>query len=124
MLEKLVTAVRRAMRRLSGSFSSRAYGAQLGVYKTPARKDDSRHFPPNLNFRHEDFARECQMFRRTCGDLLACFFICSQGCGCVRCTGIPCALFFERARSMHHSSANVHRGIAKSHPLRCHGPAV
>src|SRR5690242_14935245 len=31
-------------------------------------------------------------FRRTCGDLLACFLHCTQGCGCVRCTGIPCAL--------------------------------
>ncbi|WP_426199323.1 SDR family oxidoreductase [Pseudomonas sp. DC3200b2] len=35
----------------------KVYGAHLGVYKTPAREDDSRHFPPNLYFRHEDFAR-------------------------------------------------------------------
>lgn len=124
MLENLVAAVRNAMRRLSDSFSSRAYGAQLGVCKTPAREDDSHDFPPNLYFRHEDFARECRMFPRTCGDFLACFFICTQGCGCVRCTGIACALFFERAGSMHHSGANVSRGNAESHPLRCHGPAV
>jgi hypothetical protein len=37
-----------------------AYGARLGVYKTPAREDDSRHFPPNLYFRHEDFARSLE----------------------------------------------------------------
>jgi hypothetical protein len=36
----------------------KAYGVQPGVYKTPAREDDSRHFPPNLHFRHEDFARK------------------------------------------------------------------
>ncbi len=35
----------------------KVYGAHLGVYKTPAREDDSRHFPPNLYFRHEDYAR-------------------------------------------------------------------
>jgi hypothetical protein len=48
---------------LSGSFffqGGKVYGAQLGVYKTPAREDDSRHFPPNLYFRHEDFARSLE----------------------------------------------------------------
>lgn len=36
----------------------KVYGAHLGVYKTPAREEDSRHFPPNLYFRQEDHARE------------------------------------------------------------------
>ncbi|MGB7486527.1 MAG: SDR family oxidoreductase [Phormidesmis sp.] len=35
----------------------KVYGAHLGVYKSPAKEDDSRHFPPNLYFRHEDFAK-------------------------------------------------------------------
>lgn len=35
----------------------KVYGAHLGVYKTPAREDDSRHYPPNLYFEHEDYAR-------------------------------------------------------------------
>lgn len=35
----------------------KVYGAHLGIYKTPAREDDSRHFPPNLYFEHEDFAK-------------------------------------------------------------------
>ncbi|SJL82545.1 NAD-dependent epimerase/dehydratase family protein [Vibrio palustris] len=35
----------------------KVYGAHLGVYKTPARENDSRHFPPNLYFEHEDYAR-------------------------------------------------------------------
>jgi nucleoside-diphosphate-sugar epimerase len=38
----------------------KVYGAHLGVYKTPAREEDSRHFPPNLYFRHEDFARSLE----------------------------------------------------------------
>lgn len=35
----------------------KVYGAHLGVYKTPAREDDSRHFPPNLYFDQEDIAK-------------------------------------------------------------------
>ncbi|MDH2291558.1 SDR family oxidoreductase [Cobetia sp. 10Alg 146] len=38
----------------------KVYGAHLGVYKTPAREEDSRHFPPNLYFEHEDLARELE----------------------------------------------------------------
>ncbi|MCW4579548.1 NAD-dependent epimerase/dehydratase family protein [Gluconacetobacter entanii] len=60
MLENLVAALRRAaapLERLIFVQGGKVYGAHLGVYKTPAREDDSRHFPPNLYFRHEDFAR-------------------------------------------------------------------
>lgn len=38
----------------------KVYGAQLGVYRTPAWEDESRHFPPNLYFQHEDFARSLE----------------------------------------------------------------
>ncbi|MBB2200673.1 SDR family oxidoreductase [Gluconacetobacter tumulisoli] len=60
MLENLVAALRAAgapLERLVFIQGGKVYGAHLGVYKTPAREDDSRHFPPNLYFRHEDFAR-------------------------------------------------------------------
>lgn len=60
MLENLVAALRKAgapLERLIFIQGGKVYGAHLGVYKTPAREDDSRHFPPNLYFRHEDFAR-------------------------------------------------------------------
>ena len=36
----------------------KVYGAHLGIYKTPAREDDSRHFPPNLYFNHEELVKE------------------------------------------------------------------
>ena len=36
----------------------KVYGAHLGTYKTPAREDQSRHFPPNLYFRHEDYSKK------------------------------------------------------------------
>jgi nucleoside-diphosphate-sugar epimerase len=60
MLEHLVAAVRNAgapLERIIFIQGGKVYGAHLGVYKTPAREEDSRHFPPNLYFRHEDFAR-------------------------------------------------------------------
>ena len=60
MFEHLVNALRTAgakLERITFVQGGKVYGAQLGVYKTPAREDDSRHFPPNLYFRHEDFAR-------------------------------------------------------------------
>jgi nucleoside-diphosphate-sugar epimerase len=63
MLENLVAALRSAkapLERITFIQGGKVYGAQLGVYKTPAREDDSRHFPPNLYFRHEDFARSLE----------------------------------------------------------------
>lgn len=60
MLENLVAARLAAgpgLQRLIFIQGGKVYGAHLGVYRTPARETDSRHFPPNLYFRHEDFAR-------------------------------------------------------------------
>ena len=34
---------------------SKAYGAHLGKYKTPALETDSRHFPPNFYYSQQDF---------------------------------------------------------------------
>jgi nucleoside-diphosphate-sugar epimerase len=36
----------------------KAYGADLGPFKTPAREDDPRLMPPNFSFDQEDFLRE------------------------------------------------------------------
>ncbi|MBB2170029.1 SDR family oxidoreductase [Gluconacetobacter aggeris] len=63
MLENLVAALHIAgaqLERLIIIQGGKVYGAHLGVYKTPAREDDSRHFPPNLYFRHEDFVRSLE----------------------------------------------------------------
>lgn len=60
MLENIVAALRDAdapLERIIFIQGGKVYGAHLGVYKTPAREEDSRHFPPNLYFRHEDFCR-------------------------------------------------------------------
>jgi nucleoside-diphosphate-sugar epimerase len=63
MLENLVAVLRDAkapLERITFIQGGKVYGAHLGVYQTPAREDDSRHFPPNLYFRHEDFARSLE----------------------------------------------------------------
>jgi nucleoside-diphosphate-sugar epimerase len=63
MLENVVAALRKAdapLERIIFVQGGKVYGAHLGVYKTPAREDDSRHFPPNLYFRHEDYARSLE----------------------------------------------------------------
>jgi len=42
--------------------------------------------------------RECRRFGVPVVTCLRAFFHCTQGCGCVRCTGIPCALLLSRGR--------------------------
>lgn len=39
---------------------SKAYGRQLGPFKTPAKESDSRHMPPNFYYDQEDFLIEYQ----------------------------------------------------------------
>ena len=53
---------------------------------------------------------ECWIVRRTCGDLLACFFHCTQGCGCVWCPAFPEPFDFRGTRMMHNSDAFAPRG--------------
>lgn len=63
MFENLINGMLKAgaaLERITFVQGGKIYGAHLGVYKTPAREDDSRHFPPNLYFRHEDFARSLE----------------------------------------------------------------
>jgi nucleoside-diphosphate-sugar epimerase len=60
MFQNLIEAVIAAgadLKRVIFLQGGKVYGAHLGVYKTPARENDSRHFPPNLYFEHEDYAR-------------------------------------------------------------------
>ncbi|MFT8243698.1 SDR family oxidoreductase [Roseomonas sp. BN140053] len=42
----------------------KAYGADLGPFKTPAREDDPRLMPPNFYYDQEDFLRERQRGKR------------------------------------------------------------
>ena len=42
----------------------KAYGAHLGIYKTPAKETDLRHFPPNFYYSQEDFLRSQSMGKK------------------------------------------------------------
>ena len=57
------------------------------------------------------------MFRRACGDLLACFFILHARLRVRSCTGIPCALFLARDDTMHHSGAKRAAGMWTRAPV-------
>jgi hypothetical protein len=67
--------------------------------------------------------RECRNVRRTCRDLRACIpSFCTQGCGCVSASGIPCALFLSRVDDDAELGRKSRRGNALSRLLRCHAP--
>ena len=63
ILKNLLDVVEKASPRLQHvTFyqGGKAYGADLGPFKTPAREDDPRLMPPNFYYDQEDLVRECQ----------------------------------------------------------------
>lgn len=63
MFSQLIDAVLEAgadLKRVIFLQGGKVYGAHLGRYKTPAREDDSRHFPPNLYFNHQNYAESLE----------------------------------------------------------------
>lgn len=63
MLRNIIEAVDQAspdLEHVSLMVGYKGYGADLGPYKTPAREDDLRLFPPNFYYDQEDFLREFQ----------------------------------------------------------------
>src|SRR5580692_11133148 len=67
--------------------------ADDGLQATVAKKPDTGE----RAISRKPSCRECRNVRRTCRDLRACYLpFCTQGCGCVSASGIPCALCFKR----------------------------
>lgn len=63
ILKNLLDAVEPAspsLRHVTFYQGGKAYGADLGPFKTPAREDDPRLMPPNFYYDQEDFLRERQ----------------------------------------------------------------
>jgi nucleoside-diphosphate-sugar epimerase len=63
ILRNLLDAVERTspgLRHITFYQGGKAYGADLGPFKTPAREDDPRLMPPNFYYDQEDFLRERQ----------------------------------------------------------------
>ncbi|HYZ83519.1 MAG TPA: SDR family oxidoreductase [Bryobacteraceae bacterium] len=59
----------------------KAYGADLGPFKTPAREDDPRLMPPNFYYDQEDFLRQRQKGRNWYWTALRPEAICGYGIG-------------------------------------------
>lgn len=59
----------------------KAYGADLGPFKTPAREDDPRLMPPNFYYDQEDFLRERQKGKSWHWTALRPEAICGYGIG-------------------------------------------
>ncbi len=59
----------------------KAYGADLGPFKTPAREDDPRLMPPNFYYDQEDFLRERQKGKNWHWTALRPEAICGYGIG-------------------------------------------
>jgi nucleoside-diphosphate-sugar epimerase len=60
MLQHLVEAVEShspSFRKIVLLEGAKYYGAHLGPYKTPAKEDDPRHFPPNFYYDQEDYLK-------------------------------------------------------------------
>jgi nucleoside-diphosphate-sugar epimerase len=55
-----VEATSPALRHITFYQGGKAYGADLGPFKTPAREDDPRLMPPNFYYDQEDFLRARQ----------------------------------------------------------------
>ncbi|OUL22662.1 hypothetical protein BV378_22275 [Nostoc sp. RF31YmG] len=61
MLRNIVEAVEKAadgFRHITFIQGGKAYGAHFGLYKTPAKETDPRHFPPNFYYDQEDYLRD------------------------------------------------------------------
>jgi nucleoside-diphosphate-sugar epimerase len=58
-----VEATSPGLRHITFYQGGKAYGADLGPFKTPAREDDPRLMPPNFYYDQEDFLRERQQGR-------------------------------------------------------------
>jgi nucleoside-diphosphate-sugar epimerase len=55
---------------------SKYYGRHLGPFRTPAREDDPRHFPPNFYYTQEDFLRALQRGKRWTFSLMRPHIVC------------------------------------------------
>jgi nucleoside-diphosphate-sugar epimerase len=67
MLQNIVEAVEQAsdnFRHIGFIQGGKAYGAHLGMYTTPAKETDPRHFPPNFYYDQEDYLRDASQGKR------------------------------------------------------------
>lgn len=67
LLENLIMGIEKASTNFEHIVfiqGGKAYGAHLGMYKTPAKETDARHFPPNFYYNQEDILRNLSIGKR------------------------------------------------------------
>ena len=78
---------------------SKAYGRQLGPFKTPAFESDSRHMPPNFYYDQEDFLIEFQKGKNWTWSVLrpeaVCGFAVGNPMNLIMCFGVYAAISKE-----------------------------
>lgn len=74
LMENLVTGIEKIapdFQHITFIQGCKAYGTHLGMYKTPAKETDQRHFPPNFYYSQEDFLRRQSIGKNGAGLLFA-----------------------------------------------------
>lgn len=70
-----------ALEHVSMMHGTKWYGAHLGPYRTPAREDDPRHFPPNFYFDQLDYVAARQRGQRWSWSALRPHIVCGYALG-------------------------------------------
>jgi len=95
----VIDAVAPGLQRVVLQEGSKAYGRQLGPFKTPAFESDSRHMPPNFYYDQEDFLIEYQKGRNWTWAVLrpeaVCGFAIGNPMNLIMCFGVYAAISRE-----------------------------
>ena len=92
----VVSEVSSSLERVVLQEGSKAYGRQLGPFKTPAKESDSRHMPPNFYYDQEDFLIEFQQGKNWSWSVLrpeaVCGFAVGNPMNLIMCFGVYAAI--------------------------------
>ena len=95
----VVSDVSKVLERVVLQEGSKAYGRQLGPFKTPAFESDSRHMPPNFYYDQEDFLIDFQQGKSWTWAVLrpeaVCGFAVGNPMNLIMCFGVYAAISKE-----------------------------
>lgn len=95
----VMSSVAKNLERVVLQEGSKAYGRQLGPFKTPAFESDSRHMPPNFYYEQEDFLIEFQKGKNWTWAVLrpeaVCGFAVGNPMNLIMCFGVYAAISKE-----------------------------
>lgn len=95
----MINEISKSLERVVLQEGSKAYGRQLGPFKTPAKESDSRHMPPNFYYDQEDFLIEFQKGKNWSWAVLrpeaVCGFAVGNPMNLIMCFGVYAAISKE-----------------------------